>query len=518
MRRYLYVAVFFSGMASLGIEMAASRLLGNYFGSSNLVWASIIGLILIYLTVGYFLGGSWADRSPHFSTLYRILIWAAFATGLVPLVSRPVLRLAASAFDQLQLGILFGSFVSVMILFIIPTVLLGMASPFAIRLALEDAHNAGLVSGRIYAISTLGSFVGTFLPVLVLTPIIGTFQTFLAFSALLLVIALYGLLKSAGGRALLPYAWMPFVLILISIYGTQGTDKTTRGQIYETESSYNYIQVLQDGDYRLLRLNEGQGVHSIYHPTELFYQGPWEQVLVGPFFNNPPYALNQVKKMAIVGLAAGTTARQASIVFPGIQIDGFEIDPKIVDVGRKYFGMDEPNLHVFVQDGRVGLANSVEQYQVISVDAYRPPYIPPHMVTQEFFQIAHDHLTQNGVMVINVGRGPNDRRLIDSLSSTILTIFPTVHVMDIPGTFNSIIFATVSPTASANLASNFLYLAQPGQKTPMLLLQAMQVAVKNLQPQPQPATIFTDDKAPIEWMTNNLILSFLFSGDAEKMK
>ena len=128
--------------------------------------------------------------------------------------------------------------------------------------------------------------------------------------------------------------------------------------------------------------------------------------------------------MAIVGLAAGTTARQAAAVYPNIHIDGFEIDPKIVDVGRKYFGMNEPQLSIFVQDGRVGLTNSPNRYQVISVDAYRPPYIPPQMVTQEFFRIVRDHLTEDGVLVINVGRGPQDRRLIDALGSTILPFSP----------------------------------------------------------------------------------------------
>ena len=117
--------------------------------------------------------------------------------------------------------------------------------------------------------------------------------------------------------------------------------------------------------------------------------------------------------MAIVGLAAGTTAREATAVFQNITIDGIEIDPLIVSVARKYFDMNEPNLNVIVEDGRVGLEKSPHRYQVISVDAYRPPYIPPHMTTHEFFQIAHDHLTSDGVLVINVGRGPEDRRLVE---------------------------------------------------------------------------------------------------------
>src|SRR3990170_5621856 len=113
------------------------------------------------LTAGYYLGGHWADRSPNFSTFFKILAWGAFTIALIPLAAQPVLRAAAKAFDQLQLGVLIGSFVVVMVLFVVPVTLLGTASPFAIRLALSDSRQAGSISGRIYAVSTLGSFVGT---------------------------------------------------------------------------------------------------------------------------------------------------------------------------------------------------------------------------------------------------------------------------------------------------------------------------------------------------------------------
>src|SRR5215208_400692 len=328
MRRYLLFTVFISGMTTLAAELAASRLIGNVFGTSNLVWASIIGLILIYLTVGYFLGGIWADANPTPGAMYRVLAWGAFTLGLVPYIAGPVLRSAASAFDALQVGILGASFIAVLILFIIPITLLGTISPFAIRLSVHDTAHAGQVSGQIYAISTLGSFIGTFLPTLVTIPAIGTKNTFLLFSLILLFVALAGLGQFATRREMLTHLWMPVVIAVIAALSRGQALKSNTGQVYETESAYNYIQVAEQNGFTILKLNEGQGVHSIYHPQILQYNGPWDQFLVSPYFyaDRKP---SDIKRVAIVGLAAGTTARQMTAVYGNIPIDGFEIDPEI---------------------------------------------------------------------------------------------------------------------------------------------------------------------------------------------
>ncbi|MBN1535278.1 MAG: fused MFS/spermidine synthase [Anaerolineales bacterium] len=497
--------------------MSASRLLGNIFGTSNLVWSCIIGLILVYLAAGYFFGGRWADRSPHLKTLYSIMAWGAFSSGLIPVCSQPVLRLAANAFDELSMGILIGSFTVVLVLFSIPVTLLGVVSPFAIRLAIEGQENSGRISGYIYAISTAGSFVGTFLPTLLLIPLVGTARTFVIFSAVLTLTALAGLYQAAKWRGVAAFLWMPILIIILWIIGS-GPIKATQGQVYETESAYNYIQVLEQDGYRFLRLNEGQGVHSTWHPSEISFDGPWEQFLVAPFFNQgqdgQAFRPEQVQNMAILGLAAGTLARQATEVFGEIPIDGYEIDPEIIEVGQAYFDMNEPNLNAIAQDGRWGLEHSHKKYSLIGVDAYRPPYIPWHLTTYEFFQMVHDHLTDNGVLAINVGRAPEDRRLIDGLVGTIQAVFPSVYVMDIPDTFNSIIYATLQPTEIKNLHQNLLYLYTREDIHPLLIL-AMEKAVVYQQPYPETNVIFTDDKAPIEWLTNNLVLNFIFTGDME---
>src|SRR5947209_11133914 len=189
-RRMLHVAVFASGMTTLAVELSASRLLGSIFGTSNLVWANIIGLILIYLTAGYFIGGRLADRSPRHVTLYRLIAWGAFFSGLVPMAARPVLNAAAQAVYGFQAGVALGSFLAVLILFSVPVTLLGCVSPFAIRLALHNVSDAGQTAGRMYAVSTLGSILGTFVPVLYLIPEAGTARTFIYFAELLVIVGL----------------------------------------------------------------------------------------------------------------------------------------------------------------------------------------------------------------------------------------------------------------------------------------------------------------------------------------
>ncbi|MCZ2121330.1 MAG: fused MFS/spermidine synthase [Anaerolineales bacterium] len=510
MKRYLLFTVFISGMTTLAAELAAGRLIGNVFGTSNLVWASIIGLILIYLTLGYFLGGKWADQNPTLEAMYRILAWGAFTLGLVPYIAGPVLRSAANAFEALSVGIMAGSFIAVLILFSVPITLLGTISPYAIRLLVDDTSKAGQTSGQIYAISTLGSFIGTFVPTLVTIPTIGTTKTFLLFSLVLLAVALLGLLKYANQKAALKLIWMPLLLIIIAVLFSNQKLKNNAGQVYETESAYNYIQVQDQNGFTLLRLNEGQGIHSIYHPDILYYNGPWEEFSAGPFF----YAnrkLTDIKHMAIVGLAAGTAARQASLIFPNVQIDGFELDPKIVEVGKKYFHMDLPNLTVHIGDGRLNLDRSQTKYDIIAVDAYRPPYIPPHMTTQEFFRIVAAHLTDDGVLTINVGSVPGDRRLIDGLATTLATIFPSIHVMDIANTLNTMIFATLQPTTKENFAANLASYSQD-PATPPLLLTTMSSTYTNLKDGYTTTTVFTDDLAPIEWIVNDMTVNFVLQG------
>ncbi len=520
-RRYLYLAVFISGMTTLAVEMTASRLLGSVFGTSNLVWANVIGLIMLYLAVGYFVGGRLADRHPHPSVFYRILIWGAFLSALIPMAARPVLTTAANALTNIDSGLVLGSFVSVLALFAIPITILGTVSPFAIRLAVNEVEDSGKTAGRIYAVSTLGSLLGTFLPVVLIIPELGTFRTFLLFAGILYTVALVGLIRLNGIRALINL-WMPVVVVILSILvlSTPLRDPVEGARIiYEGESGYNYIQIQEDANgYRYLYLNEGQGIHSQYHPTIYGYGRTWDFFLSAPYFNDPPYTPSQVESLLVIGSAGGTIARQYTHVYGNIPIDGIEIDGAIVDAAGQYMGLSEaemPSLTTYVEDGRYILNRLDRRYTIIGVDAYRPPYIPWHLTTVEFFTEVRAHLTDNGVLAINVGRTPTDRRLVEALTATLLRVYPSVHAMDVPYSFNTILVATMQPTSRENLIANLESL--PIDTHP-LLRSTLITAAASLVDAHASDLVFTDDRAPVETLVDSLVLNFLLSGGTDELR
>ncbi|HVO42890.1 MAG TPA: fused MFS/spermidine synthase, partial [Aggregatilineales bacterium] len=243
---------------------------------------------------------------------------------------------------------------------------------------------------------------------------------------------------------------------------------------------------------------------------------------VAPFFNAPPYTPDRVTSLCIVGLAGGTIAHQYTTAFgSGVQIDGIEIDPAIVDMGRKYFDMTMPNLNVIIEDGRLALHQSPKHYDVIGIDAYRVPYVPWNLTTIEFFRDVHDHLTGDGVAVINVGRtvntgtGQQDRRLIEAMTHTMLQVFPTVHTIDVPDSFNTILVATVRPTVYTNLAANAAVL--PKAAAP-LLTQTLGVASKAIVPTVASDVLFTDDRAPVETIVDSMVIDFLMGGGGDQFR
>lgn len=484
-----------SGAATLGAELAASRLLAPFFGTSLLIWANLIGVILIYLSVGYWLGGKWADRDPRPQTLYLIIGIAGFTIGVLPFVAAPVLLLAIPALAQLnaELGLL--SFAGVLVLFAVPVTLLGCVTPFALRLAARTVNTIGATGGGLYSLSTIGSILGVYVTVFLMIPNIGTRRTFLTFSIALLVVAVTGLMQLRATRVSIPVTVLLLVIVALAALDRGGIIKAASNLKYETESQYNFIQVVEEDGARLLTVNEGQAYQSVYVPHTVRLGGYWDLFLVTPYLtsNEPP------RSLLMVGLAGGTTAYQFAHVYPNAKMTGIEIDPKMVEVGRTWFDMNEPNLGVIIGDGRASLPPVQNKFDVIVLDAYQQPYIPFHLATVEYYRALAERLSPRGVIAINAARTPDDNRLAEALAATLRQVLPTVMFIEYPGGLNTVVAATAQP------ATVEAFRARLNALTDFDLREIGAIARQNTRVATASEPVFTDDRSSVETLIHSII-------------
>ena len=365
---------------------------------------------------------------------------------------------------------------------------------------------------------------------LLLIPNIGTRRTFALLSISLLAVILIGFLRSRRRwSTLLTLAALTGVAVLG--FRPTGALKPAAGMVFETESAHNYIQVVDVGIERQLRLNEGEGIHSVYRPQGGLADGIWDYFLIAPAFNRAPYTPGRVQRAAIIGSAAGTITKLMTTAYGPIALDGVELDPKIIAAGRAWFDMNEPNLNAVAADGRWFLANRrisestnqrisepgnaairpfADPYDLIAVDAYRPPYIPFHLTTVEFFALVRERLAEDGVVAVNVGRTHSDFSLVDAIAATMMQVFPSVYVIDEPDNGsplgNSLVVATRQPTQLTDLQANL-----PAFDPPLLAEVARRIAPNVRIAAPPPNTpIFTDDRAPVEQVVHALVLRYMF--------
>ena len=491
-RRRLGALVFTAGAGTLATEIAASRLLAPYFGSSTVVWANIIGLILAYLSLGYWLGGRLADRRPDPRLLGTLMLVASAFVAATPFGARPILDAAVRGLDAVSLGAVVGSFFAALALFAVPVTLLGAVSPFAIRLALADVAEAGSVAGRLYALSTAGSIAGTFVSAIVAIPLVGTQRTMLGSAALL-----------AGGAALLLGArFLVVALALATLVAIPpGTVKAAAGLLWEGESAYQYIQVVRRADgSRALFLNEGVAMHSLWYRDSVLTGGEWDMFLVVPPLPDRP-----VRNVLVIGNAAGTTARAYRALYPSVAVDAVEIDPKVTAVGRRFFGLREtPRLHVVTADGRPFLAGTSRRWDAILVDAYRQPYIPFYLATEEFFRLARAHLRPGGAIALNVAALPGDDRLAERIAGTVASVFPQAWAWR-PLRFNELVLGLDRAVSGRQLEARVAG-ASPEVASLVPLFRA---ELRSVRPAEDP---LTDDRAPVELVTDRMLVRYVAEG------
>ena len=496
--RYLYLLVFVVGMGSLGAEIAAVRLLAPYFGASTIVWANTIGVVLVALSAGYWLGGRWADRAPTLDGLCKLALAAAVLLAAVPFAARPLLDAAVGALDSVAASAFLGSLLGVLGLVGIPVLLLGAVSPWALRLAVEDLATAGTVAGRMYALSTAGSLVGTLTAALAAIPLLGTRRTFLMFAVAIALVAAVGLWHSRR-YALAPAA---IAALLLLPAGAVKAEVENGRVIHEAETEYQYARVVErPNGTRVLQLNEGQAIHSIYRPETVLTTNYWDDQLVLPWAAGriaPP------ARIAVLGNAGGTTARAYRELFPKTEVHGVEIDGELSDIGRRFFDMRGPNLTVHTADARPYLRETPRRYDVIMLDAYRQPYVPFYLTTREFFELVRSRLTDDGVVVINVGHPSGQDQLERVLGSTLRAVFPSV--MRDPATpTNTVLIASRRQLSVARLRESRGRLPAP-------LRPIADEAAARLTPPLPGNRVYTDDDAPVEWLIDSSLLDYAAEG------
>jgi spermidine synthase len=279
-----------------------------------------------------------------------------------------------------------------------------------------------------------------------------------------------------------------------------GAVKATAGLIYEKESRYQFVQVAQRGDERLLYLNEGYAIHSIWREQTVLTGGEWDM-----FLTVPPLLGRPVRNVAILGNAGGTTGRAFGVYYPDTAIDGVEIDPLVNQVAAEYFGLgDNPRLNVVAADARPFLQSSKQKYDLIFIDAYRQPYVPFYLATADFFKLVRERLTPDGIVALNVSTVPGDDRLSRAVAGTLATQFPLV--MKWPALrFNQLVLGFADPQDAKTLAER----AQTASADILPLTRLMTAEWTTVSPLQD---YWTDDRVPVEWITDRMIVSYGVSG------
>lgn len=436
-RGALYLATFLLGAVVMSFEMLATRYLNPFFGSSIYTWGSLIAVVLGGMTCGYFAGGRIADRYPSPLVFALIIVPAPLLLALLPQIADSVsLSLAQTDLD-VRIGVLTAS----MALFFLPTMLLSAASPFAIRLLIASRERAGHVAGAVTAISTAGSIVGTLGTVFFLIPTFGTRANtygLALLSALIVPIILAPrLLRRRALLALLLCLGLgpPFVS-----KGEAASVADVRAHlINEVETPYNQIFVFREGRYVTMKFGlyerrYTQSMSNVLRPRELPL--PYTRAMT------LGWACSQnFHKALMIGLGGGSTVRYLKEFMPNTDFTTVEIDAGVIKVAKKYFDVKETaHSRIVERDARLFLNGSKERYDIIFVDAYRGWFVPFHLTTKEFYQLAKSKLAPGGCLVQNVDPGT---LLFDATIATMTRVFANVETLKAAG--NIIILAHDGP-------------------------------------------------------------------------
>lgn len=427
-RLFYFFSVFLSGLVIMAVEMTSSRLLAPYFGSSLVVWTNVIGLVMIALTLGYYLGGHLADRRPSRLLYFSLLLFAGAWIMITPFLSAFLFPILFSSFSDLSGLLIFGSFLSAFVFLGLPMMLLGMTLPLTLKLINEKRSEIGRDSGRVSASSTVGSILGTFLPAFLLIPTFGIIKTFFLLGFVLIFLAAVGLRK----------IWA-ILIVLLSLLVFWSDPKVffleeEMTYVHQEESLYSGIYVIEDPSGLLyLQMGSVWGIQSIYNPHGSAVPAYYPFVGVLPSFVEDP------KEVLILGHGGGTFTHFFNDYFPDLEITGVELDPAVTEVAQLYLGLAEAEVTLYNGDARLFLLNHEKQYDLILIDTYKGTSIPAHLATQEFFEEVESHLSPGGLIAVNAAAIPSP--FLTTLKNTMASSLGTTFSVNIPDHYNVLLLA-----------------------------------------------------------------------------
>lgn len=493
-RYLLYAVAFFVGAATMGAELGAARLVAPFFGTSTMVWALVIGATLLSLSVGQLLGGWLCSRGVRGPGIALLLIISAVILAILPLIGRPLMAETLVLFYREEYGTIVASAISVTTLTGLPLVAMGAVGPLLLQMAIKDPGKAGQIGSYLYAWGTIGSLLGTYLSGLILIPLLGTSRTLWLFAAVLVMTAAFFSTPRRRKTAIIAVV----AAFLAAGLMPQGPIKKMPGQIYEAETVHNYVAILEDDGELQMVFNDGFAVQSVYRPGELPLRGVWGYYALAPAWTTTGVPEN----VLLLGLGGGTAALQYRQLYPEAQVVGVEVDPGVVYAGRRFMGMPD-DIDVVIEDARTFLYLHEDLYDIILIDAFQFPYVPFQLTTKEFFLLVEERLAPGGAVLLNVGRDGTRREVVDALLRTAGEVFPVVSAVDVAHTYNTIVYAGRHELTDAlGLEALDLPRHDALRLRSLPWPQSGDIA--------QDAPLLTDDHAPVEWLTDLIILRLFF--------
>jgi spermidine synthase len=485
----LEIVVFICGAVVMVFELVGSRVLGPYFGTSIFIWTSLIGIILGSLSLGYYFGGKIADKKTNYETLSFIVFLSAVFIGLATIIKDYLIIILQLGISDIRIS----SVLAATILFLPASFLLGMVSPYAVKLKIEDLKTSGATVGNLYAISTAGSIVGTFLSGFYLIPYFGTNKLLIILAVTLIITSLIISTKKIVRFKL-------FALIIIMAGGlTIGSLNfvAANDNFLDIDTTYNRIWIYDRPDYETKKPIKIMGINNENH-SAMFLNSDELVNEYTKYYNLAAHFNKNFKKTLMIGGAGYSYPKSFLVTYPEATMDVVEIDPKVTELAKKYFRLeDNSRLNIYHEDGRVYLNRTTNRYDVIFGDAFSSHYsIPYQLTTQETVQRKYDILNDNGVVILNIisSMDGDKGQFLRAEYLTYKSIFPQVYLFP------------VKDDQDGKIIQNIILVALKSQQEFSFnnLDQKLNSYLKHLWTKEIKADvpILTDDFAPVDYYVN----------------